>query len=162
REFGLLVGLANRPAGKAPCDGDHVLLRVAAVDAKRVELEQLAAVVLVEAVRHTSKSRGLIEGSWRAGRERTEIEWLRTHRLPVVQVVEHRRMASSGEQQVLELAENTGADRVALVTRDHRAGALFAFEDVEEVEPEIGEHLLQLAIGVDGAEELGFAEIARD
>ena len=38
----------NRPAGQRTCDIDHVLLRVSAVDTKRVQLEQLPAVILVE------------------------------------------------------------------------------------------------------------------
>src|ERR1051325_6827989 len=41
----------DRPAGKGARDVDHVLLRVTGVDAERVELEELAAVVLVEAAR---------------------------------------------------------------------------------------------------------------
>src|SRR6185503_10232805 len=37
------------PTGQDACDTDDVVLRVAAVDAERVELEQLARVVFVEA-----------------------------------------------------------------------------------------------------------------
>ena len=48
---GLCVGLADGPAGEAARDRDHVLLRVAAVHAQRVQLHQLAAVVLVQPVR---------------------------------------------------------------------------------------------------------------
>ena len=40
--------LGDRPAGEAARYLDHVLLRVAAVHSERVELEQLARVVLVQ------------------------------------------------------------------------------------------------------------------
>src|SRR5262245_65240969 len=39
----------DRPAGEGACDFGDVALRVAAVDAERVQLHQLARVVLVEA-----------------------------------------------------------------------------------------------------------------
>jgi hypothetical protein len=42
----------DRPAGERAGDLGDVLLRVAAVDAQRVQLHQLAAVVLVEALGH--------------------------------------------------------------------------------------------------------------
>ena len=41
--------ILDRPAGQGPRDFLHVLLRVAAVHAERVQLHQLAGVVLVEA-----------------------------------------------------------------------------------------------------------------
>src|SRR5207247_5269117 len=40
------------PAGENPGDVDHVLLSVAALRAERVQLEQLASVILVDALRH--------------------------------------------------------------------------------------------------------------
>src|ERR1035437_1266509 len=43
-----LLRTREGPAGERARDIYHVLLRIAAVDAKRVELEQLAAVVLVQ------------------------------------------------------------------------------------------------------------------
>src|SRR6185369_2312390 len=42
------VGRRNRPARERARDLDHIFLRIAAIDAKRVQLEQLPAVVLVE------------------------------------------------------------------------------------------------------------------
>src|ERR1035437_5635758 len=42
--------LVERPSGERARDGDHVFLRVSAVHAERVQLEQLAAVVLVQTV----------------------------------------------------------------------------------------------------------------
>src|SRR5690348_5824026 len=62
-EYDLLTGVVQRrdelksavtidgPAGERAGDVDHVLLRVAAVHAERVQLEQLAPVVFVEAAR---------------------------------------------------------------------------------------------------------------
>ena len=37
-KFGFAFGLANGPSGETFCDFDHVLLGVAAIDAKRVQL----------------------------------------------------------------------------------------------------------------------------
>ena len=48
----------NRPAGERARDLGDVLLRVAAVDAERVELHQLAPVVLVQALRRVLLLRG--------------------------------------------------------------------------------------------------------
>src|ERR1019366_2619250 len=42
--------ILESPSRERARDGDHVLLRVAAVHAERVQLEQLATVVLVQAV----------------------------------------------------------------------------------------------------------------
>jgi hypothetical protein len=39
----------HRPSGERACDLDDVALRIAPVDAERMELEQLACVVLVQA-----------------------------------------------------------------------------------------------------------------
>ncbi len=47
-EAATLARTGNGPTGKAPRHGDHVVLRVAAVDAERVQLHQLATVVLVD------------------------------------------------------------------------------------------------------------------
>ena len=46
-----LIGPPDRPAGERTRDVDDVFLGVAAVDAERVELEQLARVVFVQAAR---------------------------------------------------------------------------------------------------------------
>ena len=45
------AGRSDRPAGERARHLDHVLLRVAAVDAERVQLQQLARVVLVQTAR---------------------------------------------------------------------------------------------------------------
>ena len=48
-ELGLVVGVRDRPTGESPRGLAHVVLGVAAVDAQRMQLEQLARIVLVEA-----------------------------------------------------------------------------------------------------------------
>src|SRR5215510_14005663 len=48
-EFGGPVRLGDRPSCKRACDSDNVLLSVSAIDAHRMELHQLAGIVLVEA-----------------------------------------------------------------------------------------------------------------
>src|SRR6266566_9345829 len=47
-EAATLCRWLDRPAGEGARDVDHVLLRIPAIDAQRVELEQLASVVLVQ------------------------------------------------------------------------------------------------------------------
>jgi hypothetical protein len=47
-----------------------------------------------------------------------------------------------------------GPDRVALVLGQHEAVTAFSCVDVEMVEPEIGQHFLELAVAVDRADQL--------
>ncbi len=53
-------------------------------------------------------------------------------------------------------------DRVALVLGEHEPIDALARVDVEVVEPEIGEHFLQLPLAVDRAKHLLFAELDDD
>ena len=55
----LFIRLLNRPSGKAARDFLNIFLRVAAVNAHRVQLHQLARVILVDA---TVDSRRLVFG----------------------------------------------------------------------------------------------------
>ena len=50
-------------------------------------------------------------------------------------------------------------DRVALVLGEQEADAALARVHVEVVEPEVGEHFLQLPLAVDGAQQLLLAEL---
>src|SRR5439155_10649761 len=95
----------DRPARERARHLGDVLLRVAAVDAERVQLHQLARVVLVEA------------GALAAiGPEpRREV---RSRAEPVVEVKEHRGMRRRPTEQVTEPAERVGPDDVALVGRE--------------------------------------------
>src|SRR5579884_3910579 len=77
KESAALIRSTNGPAGEATRDFNDVLLRVAAVYSKRVQLHQLAGVILVQA------SRCLL--AILCVRPRS----LRGHALVIVQVEEH-------------------------------------------------------------------------
>ena len=79
------------------------MLRVAAVDAKRVQLEDFAREIFVEPERATAAARELCGAG------------ARTHRRGVVEVQVHRRMAFCREQQRVEVAEHVWANRLLLV-----------------------------------------------
>ena len=81
---------------------------------------------------------------------------------PVVEIEEHRRALRGRLQQLAEAAEHMRANRVALVLADVDLGAPLACEDVEVVEPEIDEHLFELPVAVDGAEQLGLGQLGED
>src|SRR5438445_13261946 len=55
-EIPALLRALDAPAGENARDVDHVLLRVAAVHAQRVELEQLPGVVLIDPFGHPFES----------------------------------------------------------------------------------------------------------
>ena len=95
----------------------HVLLRVAAIDAQRVQLHQLARVVLIDVA-------GGILG--------------------VVQVLQHRRMLERRQHQVAEMPERMRADRVLLVVADQPAQIGLVLMHAEMIEPEPHHLLLQL------------------
>ena len=146
-----LARIADRPAGERARDLGHVLLRVAAVDAQRVQLHQLAAVVLVQpsflpVARPSSGSRARTSG-------------VRIGAHPVVEIEQHRRTLRRRFEQIAELAEDVRPDRVALVGREQESIAPLPRVDVEMVEPEIGEHFLQLPLAVDRAKQLLLGEL---
>ncbi len=132
----LLVRLADAPAGEAPGHLADVVLGVSAVDAERVQLEQLAGVVLVEPQLPALRGSEALAG-----------------RGPVVEVEEHRRVVGHRAEQVAEGAEEVGADRVALVGRDQPPHRPLVRRDVEVVEPEVDQRLLELAPALGGADE---------
>ena len=74
--------------------------------------------------------------------------------MPVVEIEEHRRALRGGAEQVAELAEHVRPDRVALVLGEQEAVAALARVDVEVVEPEVGQHFLELPLAVDRAQHL--------
>ena len=69
-------------------------------------------------------------------------------------------MTGGGQQKILEFAQHVRPDGVALIARQHGAHAVLALEDVEVVEPEVGQDLFQLAVGIERAVQFGFAQIA--
>ena len=161
-EFRLGSRQLDGPPGEAARHRDHILLRVAPVDAQRMQLHQLAAVILVETVRLALPRPSESDSTRRLRRERSHLEEIGSHRLPVVQVVEHGRMPRRGQQQVLELTQHVGANGVALVTGQQRTILLLAFVHIEVVEPEIREHFFQLPVGIDRADHLGLPQVAQD
>ena len=121
-----LEGLApvNGVAREDPGRVLHHGLGVAGVAADGVQLEQLAALVLVGPVTHVG---------------------------PVVQVQPHRRVQRGGQQEVLEPAEGVLADR-GVVVEAPDPGPVVVGRDVQRVAPEV-DHLLQDgAFGVDPAQ----------
>ena len=116
-QLGRLVGPADAQAGEDARQLLHVRLRIAAFHAQRVQLHQLARVVLVDL----------------AGRV-----------LRIVQVQQHGRRADGRGQQVAELAERVRPDGAVFIAADEGAHVALGGVDVEVVHPEPGHLLLQL------------------
>src|SRR5687767_13661619 len=95
---------AHRPPGENFRQLLHILLRVAAVDAERVQLEQLARVVFVQAALLAAAAAG------------TRSRRARTDRLKVVEIHEHRGMLRRRQHHVGKTAEYVRANRLAFVT----------------------------------------------
>ena len=137
------------PTGEAAGHGDDIFLRVTAVHAERVQLEQLAGVILIQppggpgAAPHP----GQRLGSWRR------------NRLPVIQVEQHGRILRRRQQHVLELAKNMRTNGIALVGRHQKAIIALFEEYVEMVVPEIDQHFIQLSVAVYRAQKLALAQI---
>ena len=73
---------------------------------------------------------------------------------PVVEIKQHRRAFRRRLEQIAKLSEHVRPDRFALVLREQKTIGPFPRVDVEVVEPEVGEHFLQLPFAVHGAENL--------
>ena len=120
-------GLLDRPAGERARHLGDVLLRVAAVDAERVQLHQLARVVLVQPARRAWRCRragiagmaGVERRRRRAHRGRACGRSVGAH--PVVEIEEHRRALRRRLEQIAEPAEDVRADGVALVLGEQEA-----------------------------------------
>ena len=107
------LGQAQAQAAQHPGQLLNVALGVAAVHAQRVQLQQLARVVLVQA----PGGAGL-----------------------VVEIAQHRRLEGGGLQQVLEAAERALAQRLLMVA-DQRPQIGLGRGDAEMVAPEPGHAL---------------------
>ncbi len=94
---------AHRPAGQRPGELGDVGLRVAGADAERMQLEDFAREVLVEAALLAAA-----RGDELAGAR------IRADRLRLVEVDEHRRMLLDRDQHVGEFAQHMRADRLEL------------------------------------------------
>src|ERR1019366_6109078 len=169
------LGTGKGPAGERAGDVDHVLLRVAAVDAERVKLEELAAVVLVEPAaaprelllllrREQSDAAVAACSTATGGRQRHE-PWAVAVglTLPVVQIEEHRGALGDRLEQHAEFSERVRADHLALVLRELIAlGRPLLDVDREVVEPEVGHDLLELALGKEGTVDASALRLDRD
>ncbi|KAF0241924.1 MAG: hypothetical protein FD180_4214 [Planctomycetota bacterium] len=132
-----LVFAAAGPAGEAPRDFHDVLLRVAAVDAERVQLEQLTAVVFIRLV----------------GRARFAV-------LAAVEIDEHRGGSRRRLHHVAEFSQRVPADGVAIVGGLEPRAVGLADVDVEVIRPELDHDLEELALRVDGLEDGEAGEFA--
>ena len=122
-------------AGKHAHQLLHVGLRVARAHAERVQLHQLARVVLV----------GLV--------------------LDVVHVVEehqHGRALQRGHHQVLELAQRARADHLFLVVGGEHAHGALVRVDAEVVEPEPHHLFLELVAAIHRMQQLGLRGLLVD
>ena len=96
------------PAGEDLRELLDIVLGVSAVHANRVQLEQFARVVLVQATASGACPTGLRASGGRP------------HRLRVVEIQQHCRMAGRSEDQIGEAAEHVGPDRLAFVAAGQR------------------------------------------
>src|SRR5207247_2449921 len=123
-----------------------VALRVASIDAERVQFHQLAAVVFVEA--RAAQPRG--NRNVLAGRLR----------LPVIEIEQHGGVTGGREQHVFEVSEDMRANRVAFEAGEQRAIRSFPVEYIEVVHPEIDQDLLELPVRVNSAIKLVLDQFA--
>ena len=168
---GFLPGLFDRPTGEAARHLGDIFLRVAAVDAERVQLHQFAAVVFVEAARTFFRLLRARSGSAEASPVRLLARCslcgctgcgVRIGTQIVVEIKKHRRAFRSGIEQVFEFFERVRLDDVAFVGRHEPFHVALAGEHVEMVEPEIVHNLLELAFAVDREGDLGHREFFSD
>ena len=119
-EFTAMIRLARvdpGPAGEHVGKARDILLGIAAVHADGVQLHGLAGEILIEP---------LVAGD--AG------DRIRAHRLDIVEIEQHRRVAFDRLHHVDKSSEHVGADRLALVGPDH--GGNLVRRDAEMVRPE--------------------------
>ena len=122
----------DRPAGQDACQRLDIVLRVAAIDAERVQLHHLARQILVEA-------------------DMTALPGLRIRadREHLVEIEQHRRMPLGGEQHIDEAAGDMRPDRLALESpgeaADDRPHAGYS----EMIAPEARQPFLQRRIAID-------------
>ena len=108
---------AGRPARERARDLDHVVLRVAAVDAEGVQLEQLAPVVLVQPP------------------ARAEM---------IVEVEQHGRAVRHRAEEIAKMPKSARAERVAVPHDERFARRHLAAVDREMILPEIRDDLEEL------------------
>ncbi len=151
-ESASLLTAGNRPAGQCAGDIDHILLGVAPIHTKCVQLEELAAVILVEAGCAPARRWGSVPVGIGAGQHTAAPRPGFQRRLgavrdafPIVEIEQHRRTLGHRTEEVTELSERVRADDIAIEAPQviPHLGA-FAVVDRKVIEPEIGHHLLEL------------------
>ena len=129
---------ANGPAGQNFRELLNILLRVPAVHAQRVQLEQLARVVFIQPTLLSAAGAAAESASTRA----------RTDGLEVVEVDQHRRMPCRREHHVFEPAEHVRPDGFSLVAAGKRHNEhLRADRHTEMIRPERDEPFDERPIG---------------
>src|SRR6478672_9061887 len=93
---------------------DDIVLRIPAIDAKRMELQQLAGVVLIESILSAQV---------------------------VVEIKQHGRTVRHRAEQVAEFSKCARAEDVAIPHDERFARRHLSAEDREMILPEIGDHL---------------------
>ena len=142
------LGIFDGPAGERARHFDHVLLGVAAIHAQRMQLEQLAAEVLVDAAA-------------RAAAALPQRGPLRLRRaLPVVQVVQHGGTARHGDEQLVKTPQGVGTDHVAVEWQQQVTLRTLARIHREVVLPEVDHDFLELSPAHHRARQLGRLEIS--
>jgi hypothetical protein len=117
----------HRPAREDAGQLAHIVLAVAAIDTQGVQFHQLTGVVFVESTAAAVGVGGVGSDGGAFG-----------YALRLVQVEQHGRMASAGQQQVFKPAQCMGANGVEHVVAHVGPHRALACKHIEVVEPELG------------------------
>ena len=115
----------------------YVLLRVAAIDAQGVEFHQLARIVFVQAAAFRLRAQAFCLGR-RVGRDAQ----------PIIQIEEHGRTLRGGGEQLGEISQSMGPDRIVLEGSQEPPVNSLAGVDIEMVHPELNHDFLKLTLAV--------------
>ena len=149
----------DAPTGQRSRHLDDVMLRVAAVHAQRVQLHQLAGVVLVETAPLSGARRRLEARRRKSASAATPPSTIPGERrmravglaLPVVEIEEHRRTVRDRAEQIAELAQRARTNDVAIVRREKEPLLLaLVGEHREVILPEIHHHFVELSLAGHG------------
>ena len=153
----------HRPVGKGPGHLDNIVLRIAAVDAERVKLEELAGEILIQSSRPVVLLRSLhppgtsSSASTPSSRGPTELGHPHVSRRPhpvvrgrlgIVEIQQHGRMGGRLDQELSETSQHARPDGIALIGQQMGSSLIVGHRNVEVVEPEVGEHRLELTLRV--------------
>src|ERR1022692_1983068 len=120
----LLIFGANRPARETARHFHDILLRVAAVDAQGVQLQQFTRVIFVWLFRHVLAAVD-----------------------PPVEIPKHGRAEGGGAQHGGEFSKGVLANHLAVVRHFEPFAIAFGGINVEVVRPELDHHFIQLTFG---------------